>query len=281
MRSVNPSLIRVEANFAFKGSVHGNRAHFASVSLGSMLKDTSDFWRSKLESHKRIGKELIPPFRSMGVSVEQIFWWRDILPEFLWIDALVQTYGEPLAVRVFGDFLSAADRFNCDDDHILDGTISAFNLIPEGKRQPFREELAAHVSSAIIQPFGEVIGLYPECPMSWLSTVGCVNPDAAISSIRDAILRLIPGKDNHAGLCRALPLHRMFAHHKVFIVDTLTELIEAIQSYPEGDRWRVESFARQTHDSLFLQQAQENPKRLAWSRYFWNANLSIAPCQYD
>jgi hypothetical protein len=126
-----------------------------------------------------------------------------------------------------------------------------------------------------------MLGLYSDCPMAWLSTKACPDHEAAVSQVRDAVVRLLPGKDDHTGFCRALPLHRMFAHNKVFIVDTMTELADAIEQYPYGDRWRVESFARQAHDTMFMQKAAEEPQRLDWSRGFWNSNLSIAPCLYE
>jgi hypothetical protein len=246
-----------------------------------MPKEKSDIWRSKLEAHKRVGKQLIPPFQSMGIATNQIYWWRDILPEFLWIDSLVQQYGESAAWTLFGDFLSSADRFNANPNEILDGTVSAFLLIPADRRQEFREKLGMSIRVAIIEPFGAVLNLYPECPMAWLLTEQVGDSEAGVSQVRDAVLRLLPGKDNHAGMCRTFPLHRMFAHKRLFLSQDMTELVEAIEHYPNGDRWRVESMARQTHNSTFMQQVEKEPHRLDWSRYFWNSNLAITPCRYE
>ena len=82
--------------------------------------------RSSLQHHKQVGKELIPPLQRMNTSMDQVFWLRDVLPEFLWIDSLVQEYGQTGAVREFNDFLSAADPFNSHGKEILDGTVGAF-----------------------------------------------------------------------------------------------------------------------------------------------------------
>ena len=88
--------------------------------------------------------------------MDQIFWLRDLLPEFLWIDGLVQEYGRPTAVRIFNDFLSAADRFNTHPKEILDGTIGAFRYIAEAGRQAFVEELAAKIDASVARPFKHV-----------------------------------------------------------------------------------------------------------------------------
>jgi len=84
--------------------------------------------RSAIEHHKQIGKELVPPFQQMGPPMEQIFWVWDLLPEFLWIDALVHEYGQHEANVTLNDFLSAADRFNSHHTEILDGTMGAFRF---------------------------------------------------------------------------------------------------------------------------------------------------------
>jgi hypothetical protein len=71
----------------------------------------------------------------------------------------------------------------------------------------------------------------------------------------------------------------MFVHKRLFIVNTLTELIEAISKYPLGDRWRVESFARTTISPLIIQRAQKDVSALDWSRYFWRTNMSLVECR--
>jgi hypothetical protein len=240
-----------------------------------------DIARASLEEHLRIGKELIPPFQRMGSPMEQVFWWRDLLPQFLWIDALVQFYGEAGAVRVFRDFLSASDQFNAHPVEILDGTVGAFSLIEMDKRAPLVERLAEQVESAIVQPFGNTLSLYPSCPMAWMTSGRTFDRASSISAVRDAIRRLNPGKDSHAGYCRALPLHRLFAHDKVKIFSSLTETIEAIKTYPLGDRYRVESFARNAHGSMLVRRAKEDPDVFAWSQDFWRSNLELAPCLYE
>jgi len=210
------------------------------------VSETNRIWRSKLKDHKRIGKELLPPFAAAGITTTQVFWWRDIMPEFLWIESLTRYYGEPAAVKVFNEFLTEADKFNDNTDEILDGTVTSFQLIPETQRQRFIDSIPAHVLSAVIRPFGAILGPYPECPMAWLVPKPFTEQNRAISTLRTSVGNLFDGHSDYAGFCLTLPIHRMFVHKRLFIVNTLTELIEAISKYPLGDRWRVESFARTT-----------------------------------
>lgn len=237
--------------------------------------------RSGLEHHKRIGKELIPPLQQIRPGVEQIFWLRDLLPEFLWIDALVQKYGQPAAVQIFNDFLSAADHFNSHPREILDGTVGVFRFVAEERRRAFVEELGAKIDVAVVQPFGHVLSLYPECPMKWMAPKLSADRDASIAVVRDACLRLFAGKESHAGFCRALPLNRYFAHNKVFISSHLKETIEAIESYPFGDKYRAETYARSVHNMILMRRAEEDPDTFAWARSFWNSHWTIVPCVYE
>jgi len=236
-----------------------------------------EIWRAAIEDHKRVGKELIPPFQQIGPGTEQIYWLRDFLPEFLWLDALIEQYGELRAVRGFNRFLDAADRYNSHPKAVLDGTVSAFRFIATERREEFVKGLADEIEFAVTRPFKHVLSNYPQCPMAWMTTK--VSPDQqSIAAVREAVIRLFEGKQSHASMCRALPLNRLFAHGKVYISSELTDTIEAIKQYPKGDKWRAESYARMIHASMLLQQAKEDPETFAWARYFWNSNLTLIPC---
>jgi hypothetical protein len=237
--------------------------------------------RSALEHHKQVGKELVPPFNQIGPPMEQVFWMRDLLPEFMWIDALVQMYGRTDSSRIFNDFLSAADPFNSHPREILDGTVGAFRYIPEERRQDFVSDHVEKIDRAVIRPFGNVLSLYAECPMKWMAREMAATQPPSTSGVKDAIRRLFPGKDSHAGFCRALPLNRFFAHQKVFITSDMKETIEAIEMYPYGDTYRAETFARTTHNMVLAHRAEEDQDTFAWSRVFWNSNYRISPCVYE
>ncbi len=239
-----------------------------------------DLQRSALEHHKQIRKELVPPFQQIGPPMKQVFWPRDLLPEFLWIDALVHEYGRAATNEILNDFLTGADRFNSHPKVILDGTIGAFRFIPEGDRPAFVRELIAKIDIAVARPLRHVLSLYPDCPMKWIAPNQAADRELSIVAVRDAIGRLLPGKEPHAGFCRALPLNRFLAHNKVHIASHLTETIEALKSYPRGDNYRAETFARATHNIELMNRAKEDPNTFAWARSFWNSNLTIVPCVF-
>jgi hypothetical protein len=245
-----------------------------------MARKKLNLHRSSLEDHAVQKKELVPPFLRMGTPTEQIFWTRDLLPHFLWIDSLVSMFGRAAAVQVFREFLSAADQFNSDDKEILDGTIGAFELIPNGRRATFLADLKVEIEYAVTRPFGSILSLYPACPMYWMIKVESLDRNASIADARSAVNRLSPGKDEHCGFCRTLPIARLFAHKKLFISSDMKELADALDSYPNGDRYHVEAFARSVHNSLMLHR-EEKTIWQSWSKTFWQANRELVPCRYE
>jgi hypothetical protein len=117
--------------------------------------------RSALEHHTQNRKELLPPFNRLNPAPQQIFWPRDLLPEFLWIDALVQQYGRSEGNKVLNEFLTEADRFNTHSKEILDGTISAFYFIPKDQRSHFVKAMESSIDRAVIRPFGHILDCTP------------------------------------------------------------------------------------------------------------------------
>lgn len=246
-----------------------------------MISKKLDIFRADLQAHQLVGKELVPPFERMGMPTKQIMWARDFLPEFLWIDSLVQAHGEWGAIQVFNEFLSAADRFNTREAEILDGTVSAFKLIPEAERRECLAQLGKEVRIATLGPLENVLSLYRDCPMSWLVTKSPAATDSSVERVRGAVVRLLPGKDEYAAFCRTLPLHRMMAHNRVCIASHLKHLIEAIRTYPQGDKFRVESFARQAHTLDLMHRAEKDPTLFSWAQSFWTSNFKLAGCRYE
>jgi hypothetical protein len=236
--------------------------------------------RPRLKHFKRLKKEIIPP---LGIlNFEQVFWTRDLLPEFLWIDALMQTFGRREAVRIFNSFLSVLDGFYPKGPHILTGTVGDFGNIPEEHRIVVNKKYKRQIEEAVEGPFWHVLSLYIRCPMRWLAPeLTKTDKKTAIDLTRDAVLRLLPGKDEYAACCRAIPLNRYFAHNKILISSNLTDLIKSIEEYPNGDRLHAESFARNTLNSDMQRRAETDPQVFDWAKHFWSQNRELNGCKFD
>lgn len=235
--------------------------------------------RSKLQDHTRHKKVLSSKLAELNMS--QVFWHRSLLPEFLWIDSLISTYGLTLGVEYYNAFLDLMDQYDSAKDLVFMGTVSCFRQIKTSGRKDIIDSNEELIDHAVIKPFGQIINLYPEIPMKWFldNNKMVFNKNEAIKQVRDAIIRLFPAKDDHGGLCRALPLNRYFKHNKIKISSKMEDTIKAIETYPHGDRYRAEAFARTVINMDLMRRVEDKPAYGKWSKYFWQYNYEISNCE--
>lgn len=234
---------------------------------------------SKIKDYKRDKKLLTPPFGQ--INIDQVMWHKEMLPDFLWIDSLVVFYGDIVASEYYNRLLDVLDEFH-KIDPILTGTISDFGLIKIEDRPEILKANKYLIEDTILNPFGNIIRLYPKCPMFWLlgnTTSNKLNIPDTIEDAKSAVKRLFPAKDNHSGLVRALPLNRFFKHNKLHITSNMKDTIKSIEEYPRGDRYRAESFARSILNMFYMQEHEKNPDLSKWSEYFWTYNFKISKCE--
>lgn len=234
---------------------------------------------SKMGDYKRSKKVLVPPLGQINMS--QIFWHKEMLPDFLWIDSLVVFYGEMAASNYFNRVLDVLDNYYRAEP-ILTGMISDFNLIDDKIRKEVLTTNKFLIEDAVIKPFGDIIRLYPECPMAWMLeavTLPVLNVINTVEEAKKAVMRLYPAKDSHGGFVRALSLNRFFKHNKIKISSKMKDVITSIENYPNGDRYRAESFARTVVNTYYLQEREKDPDLGKWSKYFWFHNFKISKCK--
>jgi len=239
-----------------------------------------------LKKHKKVGRQLLPPLLQQSKNtIKEIKWFPTFLPEFLWIDSIYNYYDRSEALKYYNDVLDILDNFNPNDNEPLLGIISCFGLIPIQKRKEALIKLQNILKPAILEPFGIVISMYPNCPMSWLVSEewrqsNRIDPDKALIKIKHSIKRILDGKSEYATQCRMLPLSRLFKHNKLFLSKDLDpELLDGIPLYPygtESQRNKVEYFGRLTMNMIL-----PNKKEIGeWSKHFWRHNWSISICEF-
>jgi hypothetical protein len=92
---------------------------------------------TSLAGHARDKSRLVSPINSLR-RLQMIDWFRDLLPEHLWIDLLAQGFGESGCLPMFNRLL---DRLQAaaGDGPVFHGYISEFSLFPKDKRTAFME----------------------------------------------------------------------------------------------------------------------------------------------
>lgn len=244
--------------------------------------------RSKKKEHKQFKKELMPPMTTLPGDLKLVDWNRELLPEFLWIEALVRTYGKLQANYYYTMLLDALDNYEqLGGDEVLIGTVSSFNNFTPKTKRAFVKEHSYEISKCVKVPFGEFLKLYPRSPMRWLTKYlepkenHYVPKSETIKETSISVTKLYGAKDEYTGFIRALPLNRYFKHNKITI-PPIEELIAALTVYPQGtgdQQNRVEAFARSFINLNMMMKEAEKDIPYAWSRYFWDKNSKLARCK--
>ncbi len=238
---------------------------------------------SKISDYKRDKKNLIPPLGSLNMV--QTNWVRDLLPEYLWIDSLINRYPQNLAIELYNSFLDIADSFRKIDPDSKDlpllGHISQFMEISTKDRKPLLAAMNVIYKQVMLPDFINALSLYPNNPMDWLIVDSeTSDKDQGVDYLQNAVERLYPGKDEHSGLCRAIPLNRLFKHNKLKISSKMSDLVTGLKTYPQGDRYHVESFARSVINTSWGMEVERKASLTNWSKLFWKLNGELSKC-YD
>ncbi|MHA1785371.1 MAG: hypothetical protein ACTSVE_09240, partial [Candidatus Helarchaeota archaeon] len=236
-----------------------------------------------LSKHTRKGKKLMNPFNQLKVPIKHFNWERDFLPEFLWIDALANYYkNDQKWYEFFDEFIDIIEAY-LDNDNFLMGTISDFGKVPENVRSLILKENKDYIVKAFITPIGNLLRLYPSSPAHWLAPSEWLdekNKEEELQKLKNAILRLIKGKDDYCRNIRFMPFRRLCKHGKVLFPPSMDKhkLFSNLNQYPE--RCEIEEkfkLGAMIHPIVNETIRRDNPD-FNWSKMFWNNNYELSKC---
>lgn len=239
--------------------------------------------RGAFGGHKRAGTKLVPPMLQ-GLPIVRVEFERDLLPEYLWIAALVDQMGVNGATRPYYGLLDALDTHWQDEFPPL-GLLSDFAMLPPEQRTAFKKEHEAIIREAFHDPVGRILAFYPECPAAWLvdqrllAEGGALDPEVEMQRASNLVGRLLRAKDDFAGHVRMLPLGRVLKHGKLHFPKDFP-LAEVLTRYPNActndERADVQSFGRMEVNHLYHRLPRYATRD--WSKYFWRHNFDLVPC---
>ena len=240
---------------------------------------------SSLSQHKKVGSQMVAPFRSLGIDMKPVEWFRDLLPEYLWLAGLAEYFGIENVHQPFALFLDALDKY-VDGDTLLVGHLSDFELVKVEQREKFLAENKQLVHDLFFVAIGRILTIYPSSPASWLLHDDFfvrsprIDPGVELNHLRKLVNRLYTPKDDYTGHLRSLPLSRSLKHGKVFFpVDF--RFADVLPRYPiectDDEKSQVQSFARNLTNMHY--QTTEHYKDRRWAKYFWRHNFEISICR--
>jgi hypothetical protein len=133
---------------------------------------------SSLQEHRRTGKILQPPFRTIS-NTKSIPWLRDTFPDMLWLCSVISQHGDKgmlLAAKFLDqvdsliDAAVAAGRTQKPDNLILGGELTSFELVPEELRSEIIHSLrdGGWYEECVSGIFARALGKYTGMPGAWL-----------------------------------------------------------------------------------------------------------------
>lgn len=255
-----------------------------------------------LSRYVRQGTKLSNPILG-DVPFTPVDWQRDLLPEFLWLAGLADTFGEGEVHKVFYALMDAVDEVcpprapatPSTPDRARPrveaiGLLSDFAIVPDDKRATFVSENEPLIAECFCKPIGRILAFYPENPAAWLVPLhlieggGPLDPEVELGRLRRLVREILNGKEGLAARLRTLPIARALKHGTFrFNAESegIRQTVEAMEKYPtectEEERGRVESFARSIGIQIYAW--SEIYEDRAWSKYFWRHNFDLAPCR--
>ena len=257
------------------------------------MPDNNDFKEKKhlsINKHKRKGKILSPPYEFLE-NIEPTAWDRDLLPEYLWMEALHQKFGNLVELHQnFNGFLDMLESYINKEDIILLGLISDFDKVPNEKREEILEKNVELIKELFVDIIGHVLVLYPDCPATWLipneeKDKLKENYEYSVKQVIKSVIKLYPGKENeYCRELRILPLQRLLKHEKISFSHQV-EWPKLLLKYPsqltKEEKENCERMAILTVNMCIEFPHGLDKREYQWSKHFWRHNLKLSPCITD
>lgn len=239
---------------------------------------------SGMEDHRQVGRVLQPPLAQLPLAPYS--WVAELLPEMLWIDAILSGVSLNRAVGIAYRALDILDAYvPADCRQVLTGMMSSFALVPEADRPDARKALGRNMLYDLVFPqdFCNALALYSQSPAHWpledWFKVNRIDCETGVRYLKVAVSRLWDPKSVHSTRCRMVPLARLIKHEKMVFSSSLT-IVELLPRYPDGlsedDQRRAEAECRAMFGAVTLASRRETPE---WVRYFWRHSFEISACE--
>lgn len=237
--------------------------------------------RKRLDSYQRSGKTLAPPLATYP-NLKPLDYHRQLLPQLIWLEAILDLRGEDRFPRAVHGFLDLVDAVGTVSSDPVSGLVESFSFVPEDKRVDFVRENRDAVEAMVIEPFAPVLMLHTECPMQWL--LDCYGRDglqfdldSALASLSRWTASLLDREGDHANMTRTMAVARYLKAGKVRLPRDMP-FVDELAAYPQcKDRRRTECMIRAMSHGVFGGVVHES----AWGDAFWRTNGRISMCTVE
>jgi hypothetical protein len=234
-----------------------------------------------LQDHKWVGKRFIPPLlqypedRFLLVS-----WYRDLLPELLWIAVLCDQQGYKRTVDSalqLGDIVNATIT---DEDRKRSFALASdYDTLSVNEREQILQKIDDKLKNSLEPCIGTILKFYPQFPMNWLvsdkwmkeTTIGLEG----LEQVKNAIKPRIDRTSKPAMECQMLAYVMWVKSGKLKLPEFHDPNL--ISKYPHSEESKkTAAFVRALMKGL-LMTFKPNTN---WANKFWSHSYEISPCEY-
>ena len=237
-----------------------------------------------LRNHKRIGKRFIPPLLQYPEGkIHPVNWYRDFLPEFLWIALLCDQQGYKVAVK---NTIKLSDTVNSviNDTKRTGGFCIASDYLSlnDEERKLIISKVDQELGKILDSCLGTILKFYPDFPMGWLVSDKWMEKTSVglegLVSIKSAVRARVDRFSRPAMECQVLAWVMMCKSGKIqYPAEMEIPDPNLISEYPDTDESkRMGAHVRSCLKAFVLISEQ----RSNWISSFWRHSFEISPCEY-
>ena len=236
-----------------------------------------------LQNYKKVGSKFIPPITHQLGPIKPISYGRQILPELIWWDVIIDKeshkFAADLAVAIATYFKEQ------EDTSTFWGFVSDYSKLNEDEFTSLKKSLNDNRMLERLQnALADFLELYPECPL--VGFFDC-HPHGGvdISYIDRFEKRYAEAEDkrSRAGiLIQSQVVYMGFAIGKFRVFEGLALAdFPEIEKYPETELSLKVGASVCATVNLFSEQMLPDYQDDVWVKYFWNRSFTIRPIKMD
>lgn len=237
-----------------------------------------------LQNHKRIGKRFVPPLLQYpGDKLSPVNWYRDFLPEFLWIALLCDQQGYRVAVN---NAIKLSDTINSviHDTKRTGGfcVASDYLSLSDEERKLVISKIDQELGKILDPCLGTILKFYPDFPMGWLVSDKWVEKTSVglegLESIKSAVRARVDRFSKPAMECQVLAWAMMCKSGKIqYPAGMEIPDPNLISEYPDTDESKkMGAHVRASLKAFVLIRERKSN----WVSSFWRHSFEISPCEY-
>jgi len=262
------------------------------------VKKTKD---KVLSDHKKIGKNLVPPYVFLLGEGKDVEWRQRIIPEYLWLGLLNFKIGwvegadisltlARIASQAVGVPFEEFEKQYGKAPKQFFALTSAYKTLETAQLNKIVEELKTQNKLNTLKlGLRNLISLYPECPLNFLFEKKPISSDEDLPILQELVSVLFVGEHNLTVAALTNAVYIAFCTNKLRVIvsdnrDSPTD--PNLMHFPEIERYPNTELSKQVAASVRMQAGllvhndDENTEQLSinWCDYFWNRGLEITKC---